>query len=671
MEVSIAVEVVEVARAVPDDRLWGGNIESPRPGDARVDGGIEVVGWVLGRSAPAVRVELRSGEAVVGDAKLSVPRPDLAEAFPDVPERAGGGFRARLNLLGEAERELELVAVLRDDARVPLGRVIARPRWRELADPDGLALVSVVIPCFNQAVFLDEAIESVLAQTYPHFELIVVDDGSTDNTAELAARHPGVRLVRQGNRGLPAARNAGLRESSGDFVTFLDADDRLKPRALEIGLRSLRAHPECAFVSGQVELTNHDGSLLRAAQHRVIDRDHHRVLLEGNPILSHATVMYRRQAFDIVGDFDERLAACEDYDLYLRITREFKACSHDECVAEYRRHGDNMHRDPARMLTAALAALRKQRKAARRTVADRRAYVHGLAHWKRELGGQLVDDLRDRIAVRDFGRETRRRLRVLARRHPGGLRELRHGRPQPHAPVRGKVRRDSPRVGGVRWGDLRRLQPIGADFGFERGTPVDRRYIEGFLERHADDVGGRVLEVADATYTRRFGGSAVTASEVIHLSRDNPDATIVGDLTDADHIPDASFDCVVVTETLHLIYDTASAVRTLHRVLRPGGVLLATFPGMSQIDESDTWCWSFTTLSARRLFGGIFGEANVEVESRGNVLAATAFLHGISAEELAPEEIDHPDPSYPMSIHVRAVRPGREGGWWQPEAERR
>jgi glycosyltransferase involved in cell wall biosynthesis/SAM-dependent methyltransferase len=667
---SVAIEVVEVARAAPDERLWGANVEGPQPGDAQVDGGIEVVGWVLGRSAPVVRVELCSGDAVVGSAKVNVRRPDLAQAFPELTQRAGGGFRARLNLLGEAERELELVAVLGDEARVPLGRIVARPRWREVADVDGLALVSVVIPCFDQAAFLDEAIESVLAQTYPHFELLVVDDGSTDNSAEVAARHPGVRLVRQRNRGLPAARNAGLRESAGDFVVFLDADDRLKPRALEVGLRMLRAHPACAFVSGQVELTNHDGTLLRAAQHRVIDRDHHRVLLEGNPILSHATVMYRRQALDVVGDFDERLDACEDYDLYLRITREFKLHTHDECVAEYRRHGGNMHRDPARMLTAALTALRKQRKAARRSPADRRAYVHGVAYWRRELGGQLVDDLRDRIALRDFGRETRRRLRVLARHHPGGLRELRRGRPLPHAPVRGKVRRDAPALGRVRWGELRRLQPIGAEFGYERGTPIDRRYIEDFLARHADDVRGRVLEVADAAYTRRYGGAAVTASEVLHLQRDNPEATIVGDLTALDHVPDASFDCVVVTETLQMIYDVRAAVATLRRIVRPGGVVLATMPGMTNIDESDAWAWGFTVLSTRRLFAEAFGEENVEVESRGNVLAATAFLHGLSADELAPDEIDHPDPNYPMSIHVRAVRPAARAGFWQPAAER-
>jgi glycosyltransferase involved in cell wall biosynthesis len=616
-----------------------------------------------------VRVEFVSGDVVVGSTRTTLRRPDLQEAFPEASDRDGGGFRAQLNLVGEQVGELALVAVLRDDTRVPIGRIVARPRWRETTEPGDMALVSVVIPCFNHAAYLDEAIQSVLAQTYPHFEIVVVDDGSTDNTADVAGRHAGVQLLKQGNQGLSAARNAGLAASSGEFVIFLDADDRLKPRALEVGLRTLRAHPGCAFVSGQVELTHGDGSLMRAAQHRIVDRDHYRMLLQGNPVLSHATVVFRRQVLEIIGGFDPALEACEDYDLYLRIARRFPAYTHEECVAEYRRHGANMHRDPARMLVGALKALRKQKSKARGTKADGAAYKLGVAHWRREFGGQLVDDLVDRFAARDYGRETRRRLRTLARWYPQGVRQLRTGRPNAATPVRGRVRTGSPGLGHVRWGHLRRLDPIGVDFGYERGTPVDRRYIEGFLERHADDVRGRVLEVADAAYTRRFGGAHVTASEVIHLSRDNSEATIVADLTEADDIPDASFDCIIITETLQMIYDVRAAVATLERILRPGGVVLATFPGMTQIDDGDAWCWGFTVRSARRLFAEAFGEDNVEIEARGNVLAATAFLHGISAEELTPEEIDHPDPNYPISIHVRAVRPGRPHGWWHAKAQ--
>src|SRR5918997_500688 len=133
----------------------------------------------------------------------------------------------------------------------------AHPRDPEDAQPDARppqkehgggeeGLVSVVIPCYNQAHFLGEAIESVLSQTYPHFEVVVVDDGSTDNTQEVAARYPGVRYIRQENQGLAGARNAGIRRSNGSFLVFLDADDRLLPRALEAGLKALKEHPECA-----------------------------------------------------------------------------------------------------------------------------------------------------------------------------------------------------------------------------------------------------------------------------------------------------------------------------------------------------------------------------------------------------------------------------------------
>jgi SAM-dependent methyltransferase len=148
---------------------------------------------------------------------------------------------------------------------------------------------------------------------------------------------------------------------------------------------------------------------------------------------------------------------------------------------------------------------------------------------------------------------------------------------------------------------------------------------------------------------------------VLHVAEGNPQATIVADLARADHIPSNAFDCVVLTQTLHLIYDARSAVQTLHRILRPGGVLLATFPGISNIARDqwgDRWYWAFTSRSARRLFEEVFPAESVRVEAHGNVFAAIAFLHGMATEELRREELEYRDPSYEVLITLRAVKPG-------------
>jgi SAM-dependent methyltransferase len=213
----------------------------------------------------------------------------------------------------------------------------------------------------------------------------------------------------------------------------------------------------------------------------------------------------------------------------------------------------------------------------------------------------------------------------------------------------------------VRFGSLRRLTPIASDYGFSRGGPVDRYYIENFLAAHSADIRGRVLEIGDRSYTVRFGGHRVTQSDVLHVEAGNPQATFVGTLTDAPQLPSDAFDCVILTETLFLIYDFRAALETLHRILKPGGALLATFPGVShQIcrDEADRWgdYWRFTSYSARRMFGEVFSPDKVQVETFGNVLVAVAFLHGLSAAELKREELDFRDRNYECSITVRAVK---------------
>jgi len=244
------------------------------------------------------------------------------------------------------------------------------------------------------------------------------------------------------------------------------------------------------------------------------------------------------------------------------------------------------------------------------------------------------------------------------RRRLGGLR-ARVGAAVPET-LRQRIRRLTHPWGGVRFGNLRRLAPISRHFGLERGTPVDRYFIERFLARHAGDVQGRVLEVGDDSYTRRFGGDRVTVRDVLHIHEGHPGATIVDDLASGLLIPSDAFDCIILTQTLQLIFDVHAAVGTLYRSLKPGGVLLATVPGISQLDAGewrDTWFWSFTPAAVRRLFAERFPAAELDVTSCGNVLAACAFLHGLAREELSPKELDSGDPLYPVIVSLRARKP--------------
>lgn len=213
-----------------------------------------------------------------------------------------------------------------------------------------------------------------------------------------------------------------------------------------------------------------------------------------------------------------------------------------------------------------------------------------------------------------------------------------------------------PAIGGVSFGDLWRLDPIGRQWGFDRGDPIDRLYIESFLDRHCEDVRGRVLEAGDNAYTRRFGGNRVVKSDVLHVDPECKHATIIADLAAADHIPSDLFDCIILTQTLQLIFDVHAAVRTIERILKPGGTLLLTVPGISQINLWENPSWSMTVNSVRLLLTERFPSESVSVESRGNVLAAIAFLQGLSQQDIGDFAFQTDDPHYPLTVLARATK---------------
>jgi hypothetical protein len=207
------------------------------------------------------------------------------------------------------------------------------------------------------------------------------------------------------------------------------------------------------------------------------------------------------------------------------------------------------------------------------------------------------------------------------------------------------------------WQNLRSVKPVSEQFGLDRGTPIDRYYIEKFLQSNAAHIKGDVLEIAENTYSKKFG-TQVTAFEILHYNNDNPQATIIGDLTDTSTLPENKIDCFVCTQTFQFIYNFKDAIRGARHLLKKDGVLLATFAGISQISRYDMerWgeYWRFTTLSAAKAFVEEFGIGKVKVDFYGNVLSAVAFLEGISAEELTPEELDFKDKNYEVLITLIA-----------------
>jgi SAM-dependent methyltransferase len=215
------------------------------------------------------------------------------------------------------------------------------------------------------------------------------------------------------------------------------------------------------------------------------------------------------------------------------------------------------------------------------------------------------------------------------------------------------------------WGTLRRTRPVSANYGLERGTPVDRVYIERFLKRHAEDIRGRVLEIRDPRYALAFGQERVTSIDILDNDPDNDQATIIADLGVPDALPAATFDCAIVTQTLQYVRDPGVASANLARALAPGGVALLSVPSASRIDThlADSDLWRFTPEGLKLLISqGGYWDA-MEVVGYGNVLASVAFLMGLVSEDLRPRELEDHDAYFPLVVCARArkrraARPG-------------
>ena len=499
-------------------------------------------------------------------------------------------------------------------------------------------LVSVIMIFYNAEKFMKEAIESVLHQSYSNWELILVDDGSTDSSTDLAIayrdRFPEkVRYVEHEghiNKGMSATRNLGIRHARGRYIAFIDSDDFWYPNKLEGQVSIMESHPEASMIYGATQYwQSWNGKVEESDYIPDLGIEPDRVYLPGElstllyPLSSGASpcpsdILVKADAIADVGGFEEHFQGIyqmyEDMGFLSKIYLRHAVYVSGECWDRYRLSPDACH----------ISVIREGK------YDVVRKYFLNWFHDYLNTNG--VNDHKILTAVEQARTENSKQEVSPTENH--------------------QIRLDS-----LPWGTSRRLTPLSRYWGLDRGQPIDRYYIENFLSRHSEDIRGRTLEVEDDTYTAKFGGNRTIHRDVLHVNADNPKATIIADLTNAPQIASDTYDCIVLTQTLQLIYDTRAALNTLHRILKPGGVLLATFPGISQISQDvwrDQWSWAFTTASARRLFGEFFDPQNFVVRAWGNVLVASAFLYGCVAEEMTTDELDFVDPDYELLITVRA-----------------
>ena len=341
----------------------------------------------------------------------------------------------------------------------------------------------------------------------------------------------------------------------------------------------------------------------------------------------------RRSAWDAMGGFAEDLEALVELELWLRLTLSGRRVAPFQAPLVVRELGVRI----GTALTKDDEYLVHLREVLTRHEGALAEHMHQVLIARELRFGQARERHRTLIAQRDSDLAELDGLRATAAHHRAYLEH--HG------------------AGGMDWGDFRRTDPISRDWGYERGTPVDCRYIEQFLAAHSSDIRGDVLEIQEDDFTRAFGGPRVAAHDVLDIDPSNERATIFADLRCAPGLAPGRFDCIILTQTLHVIDDVEAALRECYRLLKPGGVLLSTLPAASRTcleygEDGDLW--RVTPAGARRLVHVAFAPSQASFDTYGNILTNTAFLHGLAAEELTDAEFAATDPYFPAITGVRA-----------------
>lgn len=491
--------------------------------------------------------------------------------------------------------------------------------------------VAVVIVCHGLGRTLRDALASVVEQTVQPSELLIVDDGSSDlyTVQQLASlEEGGHRINRLEHSGVSAARNAGIKATVAPLVVLLDADDTLEPRYLETAAGHLDAHPELGFVTCGMRSSGEINNQWFPPEPTLVN-----VLSYGVP---HIASMFRRTAFERAGGFDERLHGFEDTEFWVAMLASgARGAVLPEALFNYRLRPRSLHARATRPDTHVDAWTRIYRK-----------HAHTLAPYCLELVR----------AKESFAIQQREHYKAMVQEH-AMLSERLADLERECAEALGELACLG--LPPVDFGELNRLTPVSDRWGIDRGLPVDRHYIDRFVEQNRDAITGHVLEVKDPGYTHRFG--AATVVDVIDIDPDNRSANIVADLSAADVIASDTYDCIVLTQTLGLVRDVPAALAHVARVLKPGGTLLVSLPATGRLspegDGLDGDFWRFTEASVRALLTEHFPPGSFTVEGFGNPLTNAAFVYGYAAEELPQGALEVNAPAFPIVYCARARKP--------------
>lgn len=494
--------------------------------------------------------------------------------------------------------------------------------------------ISALLLAIGPERVVDRAVAAIARQDVANIEIVVIHDRADEMSIRRSVETEIGRLpctfVPAARLGPGGLRNLGVRSNSAPYFAIIDGSEELDPSYLGLARDALDATPGAGFAAAPVR-----HSLAAPLDSRVSSStDLPRIL--ASPWSIAGAALMRRASFDRVGGFDESLPDLVEWDYLLTL-------------GEHGEHGVLLPRPLLARYAGDDVRLRQSLRAERHLPAVRRIVTRHRSSFEGHAARVLMD--REQIAKTLWEKEralVQRRDRMRAELE-GTMSEL--GRLQSEL---GAHHRSV-----LEWGDLKRTTPFSRNWGLDRGSPVDRYYIHSFVARHAADIHGTVLEVLDSDLTRRYGGDRVERSDVLDIDPGNRRASVIADLRNAQSIPSNTYDCFILTQTLHLLDDMPAAIRHAHRILKPGGVLLVTFPCASMVSSeygSKGDHWRVTEAGARRLLGGAFADSTIDVRSRGNVLAITASLYGLAYEELGQTELESDDPEYPLIITVRAVK---------------